>query len=113
MSENENIAPCRLATHADGSMSLLLLIDFKHDHARFDALFKEFGRYNNGHGWNSVIQTVISSQILSTLHFDPEADMVSIVGHDRNVLVEIAQQIRHLLNDEAALREAVAASELD
>jgi hypothetical protein len=113
MNPNESIAPCRLVTHQDGRTSLLLVIDFKDRHDHFDTLFKEFHRYNNGHGWNQVIQAVIPADVRSTLLFDPEADVVSIVGRDISILIGIAQQIRHLLNDESALRQAIAASELD
>ena len=109
MDDLNNISPCHLVTHADGRFSLLLRADL----AGHEDIFEALRREPNGHCWSQVIQTVIAPEIQSTLLFDPEADMVSIVGRDKDVLLQIAQQIRHLLDDEGALRAAIEKAEWD
>jgi hypothetical protein len=113
MEDRETIKPCHLVVHQDGRASLLLLINFGDRHDMIDAMFRQEARENNGYGWSQVIQTLISPDIRSSLVFDAEADMVSIVGRDTEVLIRIAHQIRRVLDNNEALRKAIRDSELD
>ncbi len=113
MAQDHNITPCRLAYHPDGSISLLLVAYIDEVQDQIDGVFAEFDREPNGYAWTEAIRTVIPAEIQSSLKFDPEADMVSIVGHDETVLVNIAHQIQHLIQDMGALRAALEKAELD
>ena len=111
VSEDADLAPCRLVDHGEGRYSLCL----DDNHMPQLALFEDRGLAGNGYTWQAIAESLVRlrrPELRNGLNYDSEAGMFVALG-TRPTLVGLAHLLHEALDDQGLLRAAVEAADPD
>ncbi|WP_141503008.1 Imm51 family immunity protein [Paenibacillus luteus] len=111
---DEELAPFKLVSHDNGSLSLILSVGSYKSHI-FEARADE-GFEGNGYDWASLAAVFLDEkmpELVSIINFDPEAGMFAAYTSNQEAMVSFAAAFKEACENDALIGDLFSRAELD